>query len=117
MAALKAELAGMKTGALNKRAREVGVGADAMDDAADADDPRAALIALIVAASTVSKPGGQIITKMMLDIFKKDFASMDLNSNGILEREEVPCLEHCLCLHTLSVSRCLGLSGCHARHL
>ena len=50
MAALKEELAGMKTGALNKRAREVGVGADAMDDAADEDDPRTALIALIVAS-------------------------------------------------------------------
>ena len=47
----KEELAGMKTGALNKRAREVGVSADEMDDAADEDDPRAALIALIVAAS------------------------------------------------------------------
>jgi len=53
MAPLKEELAGMKTGALNKRAREVGVGADAMDKAADEDDPRAALIALIVAASPV----------------------------------------------------------------
>merc|ERR1712166_1208017 len=53
MAALKEELAGMKTGALNKRAREVGVGADSMDKAADEDDPRAALIALIVAASPV----------------------------------------------------------------
>ena len=45
------ELSGMKAGALNKRAREVGLSADAMDDAADEDDPRAALIALIVAAS------------------------------------------------------------------
>ena len=53
MAALKEELAGMKTSALNKRAREVGVGVDAMDNAADEDDPRAALIALIVAASPV----------------------------------------------------------------
>ena len=32
---------------------------------------------------------GQIITKMMLDIFKQDFASLDSNSNGVLEREEV----------------------------
>ena len=48
--ALRAELAALKTGALNKRAREAGVDADAMDDAADADDPKEALIALIVAA-------------------------------------------------------------------
>ena len=59
MAALKAELAGMKTGALNKRAREVGVGADAMDNAADEDDPRAALIALIVAASPVPEAAAE----------------------------------------------------------
>ena len=57
MAALKEELAGMKTGALNKRARKVGVGADAMDDAADEDDPNAALIALIVAATTSQAEG------------------------------------------------------------
>ena len=59
MAALKAELAGMKTGALNKRAREVGVGVDAMDDAAAEDDPRAALIALIVAASPVPESAAE----------------------------------------------------------
>lgn len=56
MAALNEELAAMKTSALNKRARELGVDADAMDDAADEDDPKAALIALIVAASPVPEP-------------------------------------------------------------
>ena len=59
MAALKEELAGMKTGALRKRAREVGVGEDAMDDAADEEDPRAALIALIVAASPVPEAAAE----------------------------------------------------------
>ena len=54
MAALKEELAGMKTSALNKKARELGVDADAMDDAADEDDPKAALIALIVASSPLA---------------------------------------------------------------
>ena len=59
MAALREELAGMKTGALNKRARELGVDADAMDDAADADDPTAALIELIIAASPVPEPAAE----------------------------------------------------------
>lgn len=47
-----------KTGALNKKAREVGVDADAMDDAADEDDPKAALIALIVAKVASAPPEG-----------------------------------------------------------
>ena len=76
MAALKEELAGMKTGALNKRAREVGVGADAMDDAADEDDPRTALIALIVASV-------QTVRWSICDLINK-ISSVQLTTDGLL---------------------------------
>lgn len=77
MAALKEELAGLKTGALNKRAREVGVDADAMDDAADEDDPKAALIALIVAASPVPEPAPEAEPAVdPLDTLKEELAGM-----------------------------------------
>ena len=75
MAALREELAGMKTGALNKRAREVGVAADAMDDAADADDPQAALIELIIAASPVPEPAAEPEVDP-LDALKEELAGL-----------------------------------------
>ena len=46
-----AELRGLKPSALKKRAREAGVDDDAMDETADADDPKEALIALVLAAA------------------------------------------------------------------
>lgn len=49
--AMRAELAALKPGALNKRAREVGIDADAVDDVMDtADDPHAAVVELILQA-------------------------------------------------------------------
>ena len=47
-AALRAELAEMKMGALKKRAREAGVTPEQLDDADDADDPKEAVMELIV---------------------------------------------------------------------
>ena len=55
----------MKNSALQKRGREAGVSDDAMDDASDADDPKEALVALIVASTMAARaepqtalPGG-----------------------------------------------------------
>jgi DNA-binding phage protein len=48
---LRAELAGMKQGALSRRAREAGVTAEQLEDALDEDDPTAAVVELIVRAT------------------------------------------------------------------
>jgi GTPase SAR1 family protein len=53
-AALRAELATLKKGALNRRARQAGVEADILDDADDADDPRAEIIELIIKAKAAA---------------------------------------------------------------
>ena len=52
-ALLREELLALKTSALNKRAREVGVDDEAMDAAADTDDPKEALIALFVDGAVI----------------------------------------------------------------
>jgi hypothetical protein len=65
-ALLRSELAELKTSALQKRARAMRVDQDALDDVVDSDDPRRALIDLIVAAaraadaaaSSASAPSG-----------------------------------------------------------
>ena len=48
LARLKAELEGMKLGALSRRAMQLGVDASALDAAEDTDDPKAATIQLIL---------------------------------------------------------------------
>ena len=50
-----AELAGLKTGQLIRKAQEAGVNYDALDDAADEDDEKAALISLIAAQAEESE--------------------------------------------------------------
>lgn len=55
-AALRAELGELKLGSLQKRARAAGADGDSVDDAADADDPKAELIAMIVALHQVAQP-------------------------------------------------------------
>ena len=53
--ALRAELGGLKTGGLRKRARAEGVTNDELDDADDLDgDPRVALVELILARAAAS---------------------------------------------------------------
>ena len=44
MQKLRAELVGMKLGALKKRARETGVTPEQLDDADDEDDPKQAVV-------------------------------------------------------------------------
>jgi hypothetical protein len=56
----RAELVGMKPGALKKRAREAGVTTEQLDDADDEDDPQEAVIALILKA-TPGDDDGDII--------------------------------------------------------
>ena len=51
-----AELRALKPSELKRRAREAGVGEDAMDEAADAADPKEALLALVVAATGGADP-------------------------------------------------------------
>eukprot|EP01047_Picozoa_sp_COSAG01_P028404 COSAG01_NODE_1906_length_8932_cov_6.105263_7_plen_1049_part_00 len=54
--ALASELAGLKLGSLSQRAKAAGVDEHAVLDALDADDAKAALIALILARSTAPAP-------------------------------------------------------------
>eukprot|EP01046_Picozoa_sp_COSAG06_P008399 COSAG06_NODE_423_length_15942_cov_7.276463_14_plen_356_part_00 len=54
--ALRAELATLKIGGLNMRLRELGVDAATIDSAADVDDPKAALVALIVDRTPIVEP-------------------------------------------------------------
>eukprot|EP01044_Picomonas_judraskeda_P025646 COSAG03_NODE_7507_length_908_cov_0.954265_1_plen_127_part_10 len=54
MEALREELQTMKNGALQKRARDLGVADEVLDEASDADDPREALVALVLAASSAT---------------------------------------------------------------
>lgn len=51
---LQAELETLKMSALKRRAREVGVDAQALEDAEDSDSPKSDIIALIIAASPSS---------------------------------------------------------------
>ena len=48
LARLKSELEGMKLGGLNRRAMQLGVDDAALDEAEEADDPKAATIQLIL---------------------------------------------------------------------
>ena len=54
--ALRAELEQLKTGALTKRAKAAGLGEQAVEEALDSAEPKAALIELIVARSRGSVP-------------------------------------------------------------
>ena len=56
--ALREELARLKVSALEQRALAVGASADATEDALDDDDPKAALIGLIVSCAGSSGGGG-----------------------------------------------------------
>ena len=46
--ALRAELEGMRLKELRQRARAEGVGADEMEEAADSDEPKAAMVELLL---------------------------------------------------------------------
>ena len=52
---LRAELDGLKLSELKKRARGAGVDGDALDEADDEDDVRAAVVALLLAAAGAPK--------------------------------------------------------------
>ena len=58
MQTLAMELAGMKMGALKKRAREAGVTQEQLDDADDDDDPRGAVVELIASAPSAEAAAG-----------------------------------------------------------
>ena len=60
--ALRSELRVLKTRQLRKRAATAGVSAEAVDDAEDADDEKAALIELIVSRHGEVGAAGQIVT-------------------------------------------------------
>eukprot|EP01046_Picozoa_sp_COSAG06_P040896 COSAG06_NODE_5002_length_3796_cov_33.444414_1_plen_655_part_10 len=81
---LKEELAGLSIGALNRKARELGVDVDAMDDAADTDDPKAALIALIVAASPGAEPA---VHTDPMDALKEELAGLKISALNRKARE------------------------------
>ena len=49
MPGLEEELRGMKLGALSKRAKQDGVSVERLEEAQDDDEPKAAVIALILA--------------------------------------------------------------------
>eukprot|EP01047_Picozoa_sp_COSAG01_P027191 COSAG01_NODE_1786_length_9231_cov_19.575276_2_plen_405_part_00 len=55
---LKAELAGLRVGALQKKALAAGVSEEAVDDALDEADPKATLAALILATASTASSGG-----------------------------------------------------------
>eukprot|EP01043_Picozoa_sp_COSAG02_P059117 COSAG02_NODE_7473_length_2996_cov_5.791508_4_plen_255_part_01 len=59
---LHAELAALRTGALQKRALAEGVNADAIEDALDEDNPKAALIELIVASAQQWGPADRLLS-------------------------------------------------------
>ena len=54
----------MRLTALQKRARSEGVAADAVEDAMDGDDPKAALIALIVEVASSRGPADQLLSAL-----------------------------------------------------
>ena len=64
LAALWSELAGMRLMALQKRAVSEGVDANTVDDAMDGDDPKAALISLIVEAVSSRGPVDRLLSAL-----------------------------------------------------
>jgi hypothetical protein len=58
LAALRVELAPMKISALRKRALAVGVGTEDLEEAVDADDPKAAIVVLLLGAHASSRSQG-----------------------------------------------------------
>ena len=52
---LREELRGLKLGALSKRARAAGATHDELDEAQDADNPKAAVIELIIRAESIAE--------------------------------------------------------------
>ena len=52
LAALRAELGGLRLSALRKRAGAFGADEEMIDDAEDSDDPKEALVSLIVSLAT-----------------------------------------------------------------
>eukprot|EP01045_Picozoa_sp_COSAG04_P012082 COSAG04_NODE_800_length_10199_cov_36.147327_1_plen_2772_part_10 len=64
VAALRSELEGMRLRALERRALSDGLSPDAVDDAMDGDDPKAALIALIVMAASSRGPAERLLSAL-----------------------------------------------------
>ena len=89
MTKLRTELLTMKPSALRKRALKAGVGADAVTDAVDADDPKEALIELLITTSTVqsSQPRKvvEVVTaaKQRAPGVKSAAPSASTGSNGV----------------------------------
>ena len=62
--ALQVELGGMRLAALHKRALAEGIAADALENAMDADDPKAAMIAAIVGAASRRGPADRLLSAL-----------------------------------------------------
>ena len=60
VSALRAELVGLGLKVLRTRARAEGASAEQLDDAADADDPKAAVIELLLALSHDASDGAEL---------------------------------------------------------
>ena len=74
MQKLRAELVGMKLGALKKRARETGVTPEQLDDADDEDDPKQAVVELILEAAPGVDAGAALraeLAEMKMGVLKK----------------------------------------------
>lgn len=89
-AALRAELAELKLGALQKRARAAGGDSDRVDDAADADDPRTELITMILelhqgsqARAGAGGAGGSALTLVPVHLPSPSLAGTPTTSEGV----------------------------------
>lgn len=89
-AALRAELAELKLGALQKRARAAGGDSDRVDDAADAEDPRTELITMILELHQGPQPqaaagggGGEALTLVPQHLPSPSLASTPASSEGV----------------------------------
>eukprot|EP01052_Picozoa_sp_SAG31_P006591 SAG31_NODE_304_length_18019_cov_10.386440_6_plen_139_part_00 len=66
---LRTELEGLRLKALRKRARDAGIGGEALEDAFDSDDPKGTLVDLLIDTVATSKP-------VVFNVVARDDASL-----------------------------------------
>ena len=85
---LRSELEGLKLGALSKRARGEGMGAEEIEEAMEAEDPKAALVEVIL--RTHSSPQARTSNEgvLLADSFRSDLAALRLKDLRARARSE-----------------------------
>lgn len=94
-AALRAELGELRLGSLQKRARAAGLDGDRVDDAADADDPKTELIAMIMELHQASQLQQQQLLSsgggaVALSLSPSHLRSPSLSGGSLLTPDGVP---------------------------